>query len=130
MTVGTPIGTAGFVKPVLKTYQDTYPHLKRIERPDFRGQEPSTQLSPSEEHASMRAGAMPKGSNERPVISPLEAIEQARQARTAGAAQAVAVPDVAEIHSMLAALQADLNALRAEFQSLRDAQGSFQEDGT
>jgi hypothetical protein len=59
-------------------------------------------------------GAPMKGPLPGPVITPLEAAAiEARQARTAGAAQAVAVPDMSQVLSMLTALQADLDALKA-----------------
>jgi len=81
-------------------------------REDHRGDAPPIDVG--EQYASILANAAPKGAIERRQISPLEATAiEARQAAAAGTAAAVAVPDMSQVLSLLAALLDRLNALEA-----------------
>jgi hypothetical protein len=100
MSVGTPIGTAGFKTTVVKTYQDMHPHLKRIAREDFRGREPSTQLSPAEEAAAMRATAEGRGNHASRVA------RTAFEAASVVAGSAISLGDARAISARLDRLEA------------------------
>ena len=99
MSVGTPIGTAGFVTPILKTALDVHPHLnKEYQRPNFRGAlKPLEPMSPG--------GAPMKGTQERPMISALEAATM-RQAPAVAAAAANESGSIAALHVEIKALRA------------------------
>jgi hypothetical protein len=103
MTVGTPIGTAGFKTTVLKTYQDTHTHLKQINRPDFRG-------APKPDEPLPPRGAPMRGSPERRQISSLEAATTQSRLDLTG--------DATPTEASIAALLARLDSLQAIYARL------------
>jgi hypothetical protein len=104
MSVGTPIGTAGFATPILKTALDVHPHLnKKHDRPDFRG-------APTPEEPLPPRGAPMRGSPERRQISSLEAATTQSRLDLTG--------DAMPTQESIAALLARLDSLQAIYARL------------
>jgi hypothetical protein len=115
MTIGINYGSVGVSTTVLKSYQDTHPHLKRIERVDHRGETPSTQLSPAEEAAAMRKTAEGRGNHASRV--PRTALEAAGSAINFGDAKAISAR-LGRLEALVASQAEQIQELHAQVNTL------------
>jgi hypothetical protein len=108
------IGSAGLVTPIVQTVEQVYPHLRPVNRPDFRGApKPTEQLLPY--------GAPMRGNVQRPVHS-AEAVTvmRARQAAANATPQAIAPSMDADSLQKIAALERLVDALTVRVGLLMD----------